>query len=231
MIKQTIKGEFAMFRYPDLRMEGVTQDAITPTSAQAILSCRYGKPQFHWVINRIDIINPIKKVSTKFNELSNLKNLKSLTRSGKDSKVYKNRIQRNYIMLKDVEYCIHADAIPIDEFSLEDRNEGVNVSVKAEAIFNRRKESGAEYKKPFLGASNFSGLFVQTDREPNKDVYTVLTGYPLARRINDNGKMEWLFRDVEVTAGVIDLSPYRDLIISFLHGGRIAYFGRQNESK
>lgn len=223
MITQSVRGEFAMFRYPDLRMEGVSQDALTATAAQAILACRYGKPQFHWIINKIEIINPIKKVSTKFNELSNLKSVNGLRRSSEKSKVYKNRIQRNYIMLKDVEYRIYAEVHPISKFCSKDVDEGVDIRTKAEEIFNRRKSVGGEFKKPFLGASNFYAYFTENNKTPNVDVCTVLTSYPLARRINSDGRMEWLFRDIEVKKGVIDLSPYKNLIISFLDNGYIAY--------
>ena len=43
-------GEYACFTRPEMKVERVSYDAITPSAARGILEAIYWKPQIRWVV-------------------------------------------------------------------------------------------------------------------------------------------------------------------------------------
>lgn len=63
-------GDLACFTMPYAKGERLTYPFPTPSAARGILSAIYSKPkEFRWQINRIEVLNPIRYISFKRNEV------------------------------------------------------------------------------------------------------------------------------------------------------------------
>lgn len=59
----------ACFTRPEMKVERVSYDVITPSAARAIFEAIFWKPAIRWNITRIEVLNPIKWFSFKRNEV------------------------------------------------------------------------------------------------------------------------------------------------------------------
>lgn len=162
-----VRGDFACFTRPELKVERVSYDVITPSAARAIFQALFWKPAIQWRVTRIEVLNPIKHFSIKRNEVGS-----TMSHKSKGLFVEENRQQRTSYILRDVAYRIFArmEFIPIRdrkgeclEESLrrqelrrqagrsEDENPG-----KYQAIFERRASKGQFFTPPYLGCREFS---------------------------------------------------------------------------
>lgn len=63
-------GDFACFSNPAAKVERMTYPVPTPSAARGILSSIYCKPaEFYYQITRIEVLNPIRYISFKRNEI------------------------------------------------------------------------------------------------------------------------------------------------------------------
>ena len=65
-------GDFACFTRPEMRVERVSYDSITPSAARGIYESIFWKPAIQWHITQIEILNPIKTISVRRNELGKI---------------------------------------------------------------------------------------------------------------------------------------------------------------
>lgn len=99
-------GDFACFARPESKVERLTYPVPTPSSVRGILSSVYSKPrEFMWQVNRIEVLNPIRYISFKRNEV------KSKVR---DKPIFTDddRTQRQTVALRDVRYRFAASICP-----------------------------------------------------------------------------------------------------------------------
>ena len=62
----------ACFTRPELKVERVSYDVITPSAARAIFEAIFWKPAIHWQITKIEVLNPVKWTSVRRNEVGAL---------------------------------------------------------------------------------------------------------------------------------------------------------------
>lgn len=62
-------GDMACFTRPELKVERVSYDVITPSAARAIFEAIFWKPAIHWQITKIEVLNPVKWTSVRRNEV------------------------------------------------------------------------------------------------------------------------------------------------------------------
>ena len=145
----------ACFTRPELKVERVSYDIITPSAARAIFEAIFWKPAVRWQITKIEILNPIKWTSVRINEVGAV--------SGKTPIFIEDkRQQKNTLLLKDVRYRIWAklEFIPkykraiSDEKGRHDENPG-----KYNAIFERRAGKGQCFTQPYLGTRECAASF------------------------------------------------------------------------
>ncbi len=144
-------GDRAVFTRPELKVERMTYDVMTPSAARGILDSIYWHPGLWWCIDRIFVGSPIKTESVRRNEVKskasasgildiiNKKSGKSYISSAED------RQQRLTVFLKDVHYLIEAHA----EMTCKEDDE--HNPAKYHAIFVRRSEKGQCYRRPCFG--------------------------------------------------------------------------------
>jgi CRISPR-associated protein Cas5d len=64
-----VKGDFACFTRPEMKVERVSYDVITPSAARAVFESIFWKPAIRWKIRKIDVLRPIRWISVRRNEL------------------------------------------------------------------------------------------------------------------------------------------------------------------
>lgn len=155
-IRLHVSGEFALFTRPEMKVERVTYDVITPSAARGIVEAIYWKPEIRWRITRLHVLNPIRFMSLRRNEVA------AKVPAGSVAKVMKagagnlalcvedERQQRAATILRDVAYVIDA------EFDILS---GENNAGKHLDQFNRRAAGGQCFHRPYLGCREFPADF------------------------------------------------------------------------
>jgi CRISPR-associated protein Cas5d len=153
-------GDYALFSRPELKVERVSYDMITPSAARGLLDCIYWKPAIVWRIDKIHIINPILFTNIRRNEVAEVALLSSVKRAMNSANPYpyyivapEGRHQRAAMVLRDVEYVVEAHFDFTDKAGAEDTVE------KHYNIALRRLRKGQFFQKPFLGTREFSASF------------------------------------------------------------------------
>ena len=59
-VKLVVRGRNACFTRPEMKVECVSYDVITPSAARGILEAIHWKPAIRWVIDRIHVLEPIR---------------------------------------------------------------------------------------------------------------------------------------------------------------------------
>lgn len=147
-------GDFACFTMPEARVERLTYPFPTPSAARGILSAIYVKPkEFNWRINRIEVLNPIRYISFKRNEVK-------CTVSSEPISTEEERTQRQTVALQDVRYRISASIIPRPAFAERE------TQLYEQAL--RRIRGGKCFCTPSLGLREFVCYFEESDgtRQP-----------------------------------------------------------------
>lgn len=163
-IKLKVWGDYACFTRPEMKVERVSYDVMTPSAARGILEAIYWKPTIRWVIDQIHVLNPIRFENLKRNELSSkviLGNVKKAMENGHlpvEVFIEDNRQQRASMVLRDVAYVIEAHF----EFSGDEDN----YPAKHKEIFDRRAFKGQYYHHPYLGCREFPAHFKPVEFVP-----------------------------------------------------------------
>ena len=140
-------GDFACFTRPESKVERLTYPVITPSAARGILSAVYSKPvEFYWQVKRIEVLNPIRYLSFKRNEVKS-----KISKKMDPILIEDDRTQRQSIVLKNVRYRIAAEIKPREEFK------GTINQLYEQA--NRRISSGKCFFQPSLGTREFECYF------------------------------------------------------------------------
>ena len=155
-----VSGELACFTRPELSVERVSYDVMTPSAAIGILESIHWKPAIKWIVDRIHVLKPIRWTSIKRNEV---KEIASPRRSRIDVEDSRSRIQRHTRLLRDVAYVIEAHLELTDKAGADD-NEGKHL-----AMFNRRLEKGQHWQQPCLGCREFPARIEPVAEVPAAD--------------------------------------------------------------
>ena len=55
-VKLQVWGEYACFTRPEMKVERVSYDVMTPSAARGILEAIHWKPAIRWVVDRIHVL-------------------------------------------------------------------------------------------------------------------------------------------------------------------------------
>lgn len=153
-----VRGPRACFTRPEFKTERVSYPLITPSAARAIFECVLWKPSMAWIIRQVEVLAPVRWVSTLTNELDSKVPPGGALR-GMDPEEH--RAQRHNLMLRDVDYVIHADVRLTDK-----AGPGENLR-KFEEMFLRRLENGQLYRQPCLGLRELSADITPAHEAPD----------------------------------------------------------------
>lgn len=177
-----VSGAFACFTRPEMKVERVSYDVITPSAARGIFSAIFWKPAIRWRITRIEVMNPIRWTSVRRNEVS------AVAGRGSDGILIEDvRQQRAGLFLRDVRYRLYAefDFVPPEERSkiLNPSPEWLTEEAESElyrasdarpdekeakyaAMFDRRATKGQYFMHPYLGCREFSCDVIRLVKHP-----------------------------------------------------------------
>lgn len=153
-----LRGDYACFTRPEMKVERVSYDVITPSAARNIFQAIFWKPAFRWEITRIEVLNPIKRFSIRRNEVSS-----RMSPSAPYLTIEDNRTQKTAYILRDVAYRIFARLvfIPVHLRSPEEqaKAEQDETPMKYQQMFERRARQGQCFTQPYLGCREFTCSF------------------------------------------------------------------------
>lgn len=143
-------GDWACFTRPELKVERVSYDVITPSAARAIFEAIFWKPAIRWRVTKIEVLQPIKWTNIRRNEVGAVASKSPIFIEDK-------RQQKNSLLLQDVRYRIYAKLIyrPARERKGEVIKDGEN-PMKYYEMFERRARQGQCFTQPYLGCREFA---------------------------------------------------------------------------
>lgn len=150
-----VSGQYALFSRPELKVERVSYDMITPSAARGLLESIYWHPGIRWKVDKIHVMNPIRFVNIRRNEVSaKLSAANALTvMKGSNDPLYISASafiqQRASLLLRDVRYVIEA------HFDLTSNAAPDDSADKFYAIVMRRLQKGQCFQQPYLGCREF----------------------------------------------------------------------------
>lgn len=161
-------GDYACFTRPEMKVERVSYDVITPSAARAVLEAIFWKPAIQWKVKKIEVLNPIRWISVRRNEVAKL-----MSPQSKQIFIEEDRQQKAGLFLRDVAYRLYAEM----EF-ISPKNRKINETLdelkdeeeetilrstenpgKYNAMFERRAKKGQCFNQPYLGCREFSCNF------------------------------------------------------------------------
>lgn len=161
-------GDYALFSRPEMKVERVSYDVITPSAAREILEAIYWHPEIKYEVSKIFVLNEIQFENIRRNEVtqkimaSNVKNFMKSKKGELYITTSKNITQRFSMVLKNVHYVIEAQ-IGTNKENL----------VKTFNILERRLENGQCYHTPYFGTREFPAHFkLCKDMSKIKTVYS-----------------------------------------------------------
>lgn len=146
-----VSGPFACFTRPEMKVERVTYDVMTPSAARGILEAIFWKPEFQWRVREVRVLRPIQHFSIRRNEVSLRASYRAAQTWAEHGGGYfadEDRTQRHTVALRDVAYVIAADV---------EVKAGVDAApAKYRDQFRRRVARGQCYTRPYLGCREFA---------------------------------------------------------------------------
>lgn len=166
-IQLEVWGDYALFTRPEMKVERVSYDMITPSAARGLLEAIYWHPGMRWIVDRIHVCAPIRFMNLRRNEVKStvsLRNAKTVMERGQGELmlVTSNDIQqRASMLLRDVHYVIeaHFELVP------EKMGEG-DSAAKFQSIMDRRVRKGQFYHQPCFGCREFPANFQICEEVP-----------------------------------------------------------------
>ena len=159
-VRLLVSGDHACFTRPEMKVERVSYDVMTPSAARGVLEAIHWKPAIQWVIDAIHVLKPIKFQSIRRNEVGGkvpAGAVKSAMKRGDLEGLQlvadADRQQRAALVLVNVAYVIEAHFTMTEKAGPED-NEGKHLD-----MFNRRADSGQCFHQPCLGTREFAARF------------------------------------------------------------------------
>ena len=193
-----IRGDFACFTRPEMKVERVSYDVITPSAARAVFESYLWKPAIRWQVRRIEEVKSKVSVASVAQAMNGGSVALGIVADADDE-----RVQRAGLFLRDVAWRVHATL-----HVRPDRQEP-ELPQKYFAMFERRARAGQCVNQPYLGCREFDArvrLIEDGAGEPPPLAETRDLGWMLHDLdfSNPNDPLPVFFR-AQMNAGVIEV--------------------------
>jgi CRISPR-associated protein Cas5d len=156
-----LSGAYACFTRPEMKVERVSYDVMTPSAARACFEAILWKPAIRWHVRKIEVLRPIRWINLRRNEVSSVVSVANVKKAMNGTEVdlwihaddTSERAQRAGLFLRDVVYRVHAD---LEFFAARDPE--ANAAKYCE-MFERRAAKGQCVNQPYLGCREFAAAF------------------------------------------------------------------------
>jgi len=214
-VRLHVWGDYACFTRPEMKVERVSYDVMTPSAARGILEAIHWKPALQWHVDKIHVLKPIRFQSIRRNEVNNkisTSNAQSAMKRGDlnglslSAGTPEQRAQRASTLLRHVAYVIEA------HFTLTAKAGAEDSEAKHVSMFNRRAATGQCFHRPCLGTREFAADFALleegaklpacelSEADKNRDLGWMLHHIDFA-----NGNLSHFFR-ARLEDGVLDVA-------------------------
>lgn len=207
-----VRGDWACFTRPEMKVERVSYDVITPSAARSVFDAIFWKPAVRWQVRRIEVLNPIRWTNLRRNEVASVastRNAQQAMAAGQgDLALYvdEDRQQRAALLLRDVAYRLHADLL------VRADRQDPEPPAKFFEIFARRARKGQCVNQPYLGCREFAARWRLVDdlrSEPppideTRDLGWMLHDLDFANPADPQPR----FFRAQMTTGVVEVPPF-----------------------
>jgi CRISPR-associated protein Cas5d len=173
-LRLRVWGEAALFTRPEMKVERVSYDVMTPSAARGVLEAVFWKPEMRWRVESIAVLKPIRFQTVRRNEVGT----KAVNPHGID--IEDHRQQRASVILRDVEYLITA------RLGLTAKAPATETVTKYVEMFRRRANKGQCFHRPCLGTREFAADFALVEDNA-----------PLPQPIADSPDLGWMLLDMD----------------------------------
>lgn len=206
-----VSGDYACFTRPEMKVERVSYDVITPSAARAVFDAILWKPAIYWQIKKIEVLAPVKWISVRRNEVGKVASPRSDGIFIEDD-----RQQRAGLFLRDVQYRLHAEFVfippekrskvlnpvpewlvnaeEVDDLKKPDSRKD-ETEAKYAAMFERRARKGQHFHQPYLGCREFAA-----------DVFIVDPTTKPVTPIHETRDLGWMLYDLDYSEPA-DIKP------------------------
>ena len=209
-IKLEVWGDYALFTRPEMKVERVSYDVITPSAARGLIEAIYWHPGMRWMIDRIYVVNPVRFTSVRRNEVKSKISAANVLQvyNGADKPLSISTkaeiVQRASLLLRDVEYVIEAH-FEMTENANETDNPG-----KFKDIIMRRLRRGECFHMPYFGCREFPANFSLCEEETIKTAYDDVEEKDLGFMLfdmdySDRNNIQPMFFRAVMRRGILDL--------------------------
>ena len=159
-IKLEVWGDYALFTRPEMKVERVSYDVMTPSAARGLIEAIYWHPGMRWCIDRIHVCAPIHFTNLRRNEVKSTisaRTARTVMERGKGAlylSTSEDIQQRAALLLREVRYVIEAHFDVVKEKAAPGDNSG-----KFQDIVKRRIQKGQFYHQPCFGCREFPAQF------------------------------------------------------------------------
>ncbi|MBS0305082.1 MAG: type I-C CRISPR-associated protein Cas5 [Proteobacteria bacterium] len=207
-----VRGDWACFTRPEMKVERVSYDVITPSAARAVFEAIFYKPAMRWHMRRIEVLAPVRWMNLRRNEVASVLSTRNVQQAMKQGQgelalyVDEDRQQRAALLLRDVAYRLHADLV------VQPDRRDPEPPAKFFAMFERRARKGQCVNQPYLGCREFAARWRLVDdlaAEPSPIAQTRDLGWMLHDLdfTNPADPQPRFFR-AQMAAGVIEVPPF-----------------------
>lgn len=159
-------GDYALFTRPEMKVERVSYDVMTPSAARGLIEAIYWHPGLKWVIDRIRVCAPIRFSNLRRNEVKSTisaRTARTVMEHG-SGELYLSTSediqQRAALLLRDVHYIIEA------HFEMTEKASHGDNPGKFQDIVKRRIQKGQFYHQPCFGCREFPAQFRMCEELP-----------------------------------------------------------------
>ena len=185
-IKLEVWGDYALFTRPEMKVERVSYDVMTPSAARGLIEAIYWHPGMRWYIDRIHVCTPIRFTNLRRNEVKSTisaRTARTVMERGK-GELYLSTSQeiqqRAALLLREVRYVIEAH-FEMTEKAVPGDNPG-----KFQDIVKRRIQKGQFYHQPCFGCREFPAQFRMCEKIP-----------PCPDALNGERDLGWMLYDMD----------------------------------
>ena len=179
-------GDYACFSRPEMKVERVSYDVMTPSAARGLIEAIYWHPGLKWIIDRIHVCAPIRFTNIRRNEVKDTisaRKVKAAMEKGLDELYLatpESIQQRAAMVLRDVRYVIEAH-FEMTENAAPGDNPG-----KFQDIIKRRLANGQFYHQPCFGVRGFPAHFAASCELP-----------PCPEELRGEKDLGWMLLDMD----------------------------------
>lgn len=187
-IRLEVWGDYALFTRPEMKVERVSYDVMTPSAARGIIESLFWHPGMVWRVRRIYVCSPIRFTNLRRNEVKatvSARSARTIMEKGNGEfflNTAENIQQRAAMLLRDVHYVIEA------HFEMTERASPSDNPGKFQEMITRRIQKGQFYHQPYFGCREFPVSFQMCKEIP-----------PCPEELRGEKDLGWMLYDLDYT--------------------------------